>query len=729
MRIRTLLAAGLGAIVLAALAHCGFAAEATADDGRLLSAETEPGQWMMVGRDFSEQRFSPLTQINKETVKRLGLAWFFATGSRRGLEATPVAVDGVLYTTGTWSKVYALDAANGKLLWSYDPQVPRRWGVYACCDVVNRGVAVWQGKVYLGTLDGRLIALDAATGNPLWSVLSVPPGRPYTITAAPRVIHGKVIIGNGGADYASVRGYISAYDANDGHLVWRFYTVPASYAEAQPPVMAKAAQTWSGRNWQAAGGGGTVWGDLAYDSKLNLMYFGTGNPSPWNNRIRNPDGKDNLFTASIVALDADRGQYRWHFQTTPDDAWDYDADQNLVLAGLVINGKKRQVVMQANKNGFFYVLDRITGDFVSGDAFVEQNWAKGLDPVTGRPILAGPPYARNGKFVNPSPLGGHNWQAMAFNPQTRLVYIPANEAPFLYQAESGFQLVLGRWDTGLNLAAEAAPPGIDPLLLRAIIQRVVAGQLIAWDPVEQTARWRVRQPLPWNGGVLTTAAGLVFEGTADGRFVVYDAEDGKLLWQQHLPNGIIAAPMTYAIGDRQYVAVMMGWGGSFGLLAGEAARVKGRDYAGYLLVYALDAGAALPGPEPRLRGIPEPPKIDADDQALTNGDRFYNQLCAVCHGANAISSSALPDLRYMDMDTHRQFDRIVLAGALSERGMASFADLLTPEQVKDIHAYLVRRAQATRDAKLESERWAGIKMFFYGLIAPLLNWLQRLKFS
>jgi len=720
---------GLGLMLLAALARSAGELGATVDDRRLLDAQGEPDQWMMVGRDYSEQRFSPLAQINKENVTRLGLAWFFATGSRRGLEATPVVVDGVLYTTGTWSKVYAFDAASGRLLWRYDPQVPRRWGAYACCDAVNRGVAVWEGKVYLASLDGRLIALDALTGRRLWSILTVPPDRPYTITGAPRVIHGKVIIGNGGAEYAGVRGYVCAYDAHDGHLIWRFYTVARISGETVSAVAAEAAQGWSDQSSQPSGAGGTVWGDLAYDPKLNLIYFGTGNPSPWNSLIRGADDKDNLFTDSIVALDADSGAYRWHFQATPADAWDYDADQNLVLADLPISGTLRRVVMQANKNGFFYVLDRVTGNFISGNAFVDQNWAKGLDPKSGKPILAGPPYGKNGKFVSPSPFGGHNWQAMAFNPQARLVYIPANVAPFPYQPERDAQRVPGRWYTGLNLAAQAAPPGIDPLLLRAIIQRVVAGELIAWDPVAQKARWRVRQPLPWNGGVLTTAAGLTFEGTADGRFAAYDAKEGTLLWQQHLPNGIIAAPMTYAIGGRQYIAVMMGWGGSLGLSGGDAVKMKDRDYAGYLLVYALDGKAELPAAKPKVRSIPELPMIDASNETLSEGDRLYNQHCAICHGANAVSSSALPDLRYMDLKTHQRFDQIVRLGTLSEHGMPNFAALLTGEQVKAIQAYIVERARAWRDTERQSQLWTKTKTFFYRLIAPLLNRLQASKFS
>lgn len=706
-----------------------FAGQAKVDDQRLLKADSEAGQWLMVGRTYAEDRFSPLAQINTSNIKRLGLAWFFATGTRRGLEATPVVVDGVMYATGTWSRVYALDAATGKLIWSYDPQVPRRWGAYACCDVVNRGVAVWQGRVYVGTLDGRLVALEAATGKPLWSVMTVPAGQPYTITMAPRVIHGKVILGNGGAEYPGVRGYVSAYDGADGHLVWRFYTVPGASAPAEGAAMAQARRTWPDERWQMTGGGGTVWNDIAYDPQLNLVYFGTGNPSPWNSVIRNGDGKDNLFTDSIVALDADSGAYRWHFQTTPADAWDYDADENLVLATLKIDGRPRRVVMQANKNGFFYLLDRASGEFISGKAFVAQNWASRLDPATGRPVLAGPPYGINGRFVRPSVFGAHNWQPMAFDPGRRLAYIPAIDAPFLYQPESRFRAVAGRWSTGLNLAAQAAPAGLDPLLLEAVIRRVVGGELIAWDPVEQRARWRAKQPLPFNGGVLATSGGMVFQGTADGRFVVYDADRGAVLWQRRLPNGIIAAPMSYEIAGKQYVAVMMGFGGALGLSGGDAVLVRGRDYAGYLLVWTLDGAASLAPAKPARHNLPEPFSIRADSAALAEGDRLYNQHCAVCHGANVISASALPDLRYIDAETHRRFNAIVLGGGLSRRGMPGFADLLTAAQVEKIHAYVVKRAELTRHAKLEPRWWTAVKEFVYPKIAPLLNWLQMRKFG
>ncbi|MDE2149473.1 MAG: PQQ-dependent dehydrogenase, methanol/ethanol family [Gammaproteobacteria bacterium] len=686
--------------------------------------------WPSVANGFFEHRYSVLDQINTGNVDRLGLVWYFATGSRRGLEATPVMVDGTLYTTGTWSRVYALDARTGRLKWSYDPQVPRRAGAWACCDVVNRGVAVDAGKVFVGTLDGRLIALDAATGKPVWSVQTTPTDRPYTITMAPRVIDGMVLIGNGGAEYAGVRGYLTAYDENDGCQRWRFYTVPGPADDASnPQALARAAKTWPDARWTQLGGGGTVWNTIAYDPRLKLIYFGSGNASPWNRYLRNggAEDSDDLFSASILAVHADTGRYAWHFQTTPGDAWDYDADGNLVLVDLPIDGRPRPVILQANKNGFFYVLDRRDGTFISANAFVAQNWAAGIDPKTGRPQLAGRPYDDGGRITRPAPYGGHNWQDMSYSPDTGLVYVPAADVPFLYQPEPRFAPLIGAWGTGLDLAAQAAPPGMDPLLLKALVDNAVAGKLVAWDPVRQRAAWTVKQAMPWNGGTLATHGGLVFEGTADGAFRAYDAGTGKLLWDYKLANGIIASPMTYEIEGTQYVAVMMGWGGSFALSGGQAAYVPGRDYRGYLLVFKLGGQATLPPPQPLDSGIPQPPPSTATPLQIAAGNRLYNQYCAVCHGANAISGSAIPDLRYLPNAVRGALDRIVLEGALQNAGMPEFSRQLDARQVAEIDAYLIKRAQETRASLTQPGWWASVKAFFYRLIAPALNWINALR--
>lgn len=714
------------------LLAAGAARAADVDAQSLLHADADPGAWMTVARTYSEQRYSPLDTINAGNVSQLGLAWFHAMDSHRGLEATPLVANGVLYTTGTWSRVYAFDAVSGKLLWRYDPQVPRAHAVELCCDVVNRGVALWQGKLFFGTLDGRLIALDAATGKLLWSKVTVDQSKPYSITGAPRVIDGKVIIGNGGAEYAGVRGYVSAYDADDGHRIWRFYTVPGNPTDnANSPELQSAVKTWSKADWWRLGGGGPVWNDMAYDPKLNLLYFGTGNANPWNRYVRNADdGKgDNLYTASIIAVNPDTGKYVWHFQTTPGDAWDYDADEHLILADIKLDGRSRPVIMQANKNGFFYVLDRKTGAFISGRPFVSQNWAKGLDPKTGRPILAQPPYNRDaGKLTRPSPFGGHNWQDMSYSPKTGLVYIPAADIPFLYKPSSSFTPMANAWDTGLELGAGAVPVGMDPLLAQALISNAIAGKLIAWDPATQTARWTVEQPMPWNGGTLATAGNLVFEGTADGRMVAYRADDGAVLWQYKLPNGIIAPPMTYAINGTQYVAVMMGWGGAFALAGGEAARVPGRDYAGYLLVFKLGGTATLPPPHPSDYGIPAPPPQTASAAQIADGATVFNQHCGACHGTDAVSGSAIPDLRYLPAGFYGAgFKSVVLGGALAGQGMVGFANVITPQQADDIQAYLIKRASDTRDSLQQPGWWASVKRAAYRLIAPLLNWINALQ--
>jgi PQQ-dependent dehydrogenase (methanol/ethanol family) len=407
----------------------------------IADAENHPGDWLAHGRTWSEQRFSPLETINTESVENLSLAWYVDLPGSRGQEASPIIVGGVMYTTTAWSIVHALDARTGETLWSYDPEVDRSHAVNGCCDAVNRGVAWWEDRVIVGTLDGRLIALDSQTGEMLWSVLTVDLSQPYTITGAPRVAEGLVFIGNGGAEFG-VRGYVTAYDIETGEQRWRFYTVPGNPADGfESETMAMAAETWAGE-WWLLGGGGTAWDSMAYDPELGLLYIGTGNSSPWNPQIRSEGVGDNLFVSSIVALDADTGEYVWHYQTTPGDAWDYTATQHMILADLEIDGAMRQVIMQAPKNGFFYVIDRITGEFLSGENFVPVTWADGIDPETGRPnILDSAKYWETGEvsLQSPSFLGGHNWHPMSFSPETGLVYLPAQEISFPYMADNNFE--------------------------------------------------------------------------------------------------------------------------------------------------------------------------------------------------------------------------------------------------------------------------------------------------
>jgi quinohemoprotein ethanol dehydrogenase len=656
--------------LLLALVIGGGASAGDVDDARLRAADDEPASWLSYGRTWSEQRMSPLAGIDAGNVANLELAWSFDTGTVRGLEATPLVVDGVMYTTGTWSVVFALDAKTGELLWKWDPRVPRSVGQHACCDVVNRGVAFYAGRVYSGTLDGRLVALDAKTGKPVWDKLTVPEGR-YTITGAPRVLGGKVIIGSGGAEYG-VRGYVSAYDAETGERVWRTHTVPGNPADGfESPAMEKAAATWKGEWWKL-GGGGTVWDSIAYDPDLDLLYIGTGNGSPWVRKLRSPGGGDNLYLSSILALDPDDGKLVWHYQTTPGDNWDFTATQHMILADLEIDGRVRQVLMQAPKNGFFFVVDRKTGELISAEPYVEVTWASHVDPKTGRPVeVAGQDFDDGLTFVKPTFFGGHNWHPMSFNPMTGLVYIPAQEILGAYRNDPGYKVVEGEFNVGtdFNVFAAFGPSA-------------VSGHLLAWDPVKQREAWRVPHGLPWNGGTLTTAGNLVFQGTADGRFVAYAADTGRTLWTTHTHSGVIAAPMTYALDGVQYVTVMAGWGGAFGLVGGSAA-LGVKPGPGAVMTWAIPESAPTPEEFEALITKTDP---------MAKAERLYHVWCSRCHGAGAISRSGLPDLpESISRLSEEAFVQITTHG-LSGTGMPAMGRYLAEGDAERIRSYLESRA-------------------------------------
>ncbi len=665
------------------------------DTARITNANNEPGNWLAHGRTYDEQRFSPLKRINTENVKQLSVAWHFDTESKRGLEATPIVVDGIMYTTGSWSTVQAFDAKTGETLWEFDPMVPKAWGQYACCDVVNRGVAVYKGLVFVGALDGRLIALDAGTGEVAWEILTIDPSRPYTITGAPRVVKDMVIIGNGGAELG-VRGYIAAYDVATGEEKWRFYTVPGDpNLPFESPAMELAATTWKGGEWWKVGGGGTVWDSMAYDPTLNLLYIGVGNGSPWNRYIRSPGGGDNLYLSSIVALNPDNGSMVWYYQTTPGDNWDYTATQHIILADLEIKGEMRQTALQAPKNGFFYVIDRTDGSFISAQNYVPVTWASHIDPETGRPVETPEgQYLKAERTVRPGPLGGHNWHPMSYSPETGLVYIPTIDLDFTYAHDENFKHEPGWWNLGLagGPDAEDSPPTVEDQI--SALQSV-RGQLLAWDPVTQQEAWRIEHGSAWNGGLLSTAGNLVFQGRADGTFRAYAADTGEVLWEMAVHTGIIAAPVTYEVDDEQYIAIVAGWGGAFGTTAG-VPRHKGNVLEeGRIVVFKLEGAGQLPEPSVTHVNIPQPPEIAATSEELLLGNQKYNAYCSTCHGPSVNSGSQIPDLKYLGEAGHQRWDSIVRGGIYSGLGMPGFADMLTQAESEAIQAYVVAATNAS----------------------------------
>jgi quinohemoprotein ethanol dehydrogenase len=663
---------------------------ASVDAARLMAANSEPGNWMSPGRTYDEQHFSPLLKVNADNVKQLGLAWFYDLDTaHRGQESTPLVIDGVMYVTSAWSKVFALNAKTGAPLWTYDPKVPGRAAVNACCDVVNRGVAAWKGRIYLGTLDGRLIALDASSGKPAWEVSTVPEGGRYTITGAPRVLKDMVLIGNGGGEMG-MRGYVTAYDAESGKQRWRFYTVPGDPKQPfESAALEKAAKTWSG-DWWKLGGGGPVWDSMVYDPKLNLLYIGVGNGA-WNRaKIRG----DALFLSSIVALNADTGEYVWHYQTTPGDEWDFDACSPMILADLDIGGAKRSVLMQAPKNGFFYVLDRATGELISADALATTTWAQGVDMKTGRPIEApGARYGESGKpFVAmPGPGGAHSWQPMSLSPLTHLVYLPVMEAAFPFFPEKQPQHHGLAWNTGDEFNSGSLPQ--DPKA-KAQIEGSLKGHLEAWDPVARKEAWRVELGHPWNGGVVSTAGNLVFQGTGMGQLVAYRADTGARLWSADTQAGVLAAPISYEIDGQQYIAVEVGWGGAFGLAAGELALVSHTaSNLPRVLVFKLGGGALLPPLPATVPAVLEPPPDTASAATVGAGKALYQTYCSSCHGDSATGSGVLPDLRYSGViKDAAAMDLIVRQGSRTDSGMVAFKDEISPQDLEKIRAYLIHRA-------------------------------------
>jgi PQQ-dependent dehydrogenase (methanol/ethanol family) len=684
-------------LLLAVAGGCGAgddkAAAASADSGA--GASLPPIEWRHHGNTADEQRYSRADSVNTSNVSRLGLAWFADFDTHRGQEATPLMVDGVLYVSTAWSKVYAFDAVTGKVRWKYDPEVPGGTGIKACCDAVNRGVAYDDGRIFLGALDGRLIALDAKSGRELWSTRTLDPNQPQTITGAPRAARGKVYIGNGGAEYG-VRGFVSAYDAATGKLVWRFYTVPgdpsgpADGAASDSVLREKALPTWHGTEWVKFGGGGTVWDAIVYDEAQDQLLVGTGNGSPWNRQERSQGQGDNLFLSSIIALDPDTGAYRWHYQETPGETWDYTATQQITLTELGIDGQVTPVLLHAPKNGFFYVIDRRDGRLVSAEKFAPVNWAERIDIETGRPVETAGARFEDAPFVSTSGgAGAHNWHAMSFSPQTGFVYIPVMQVPFVYTAIPDFEYRPGEWNLGVDLLGTPLP--LDAEARRQIVAGL-QGRLIAWDPVAQKEAWRVEHRAPWNGGTLATAGGLVFQGTVDHDFRAFDAADGRELWRFATQDAVIAAPISYAIDGIQYIAVAVGNGGGMPLTLptfdGPKSTPNGR-----LMVFTLDGKAELPAFE-----VPRKTIVSIEGSLDTAQSRqafeLYGRYCAACHGIETLSAGVLPDLRYSAFAADPAAWRsVVIDGALEAKGMVGFGGKLTADDTELIRRYVGDQAR------------------------------------
>jgi quinohemoprotein ethanol dehydrogenase len=687
-RLRTL--AALAGLALT-LGSCGGLGGASSPEAQLRD-DSNGRDWPGYGRTYGQQHYSPLAEIDQGNVGQLGLAW--AMDLPLGNTATePVAVDGVLYFASGLSVVHAVDAVTGKELWQYDPEVGKVAGLNLRTGWGVRGVAFWQGKVYVGTQDGRLIAIDAQTGKPVWAQQTFDPNMAAYISGAPRVLGGRVLIGYGGSNGVS-RGYITAYDAATGKLLWRFYTVPGDPSKGfENEAMAMAAKTWSGEWWKY-GGGGDVWNSIAYDPESDTVYFGVGSPYPWNHELRSQGKGDNLFIDSIVAVDGETGAYKWHYQTVPGDTWDFDATMDIELADLVIDGKPRKVLMQAPKNGFLYVIDRINGKLISAESYVPVTWASKIDLATGRPVEApGARYESKPASLSPSPLAAHNWLPMAFSPKSGLVYIPAVDFKVTFSKPSP------DWKPATDRNTDAGANMIGGPLIG---EKPPTGALIAWNPVTQKPVWRVDYPTYVNGGVLATGGGLVFQGSIDGLFKAFSAADGKPLWSFDTRAPMIAPAITYKAGGKQYVTVLTGLGMAYpknlGALGGSDIERWGldpRSQARRVLTFVLGGKATLP-PRPVAPPPPADPSFKVDQARFMPGAAAFNVHCADCHGSLAVGATQAPDLRRSAVPQDREtFVQIVRGGALRAQGMPRFGEL-DDRTLDDIRYYIRARAAELR---------------------------------
>jgi quinohemoprotein ethanol dehydrogenase len=671
-----------------ALAGCGpdEPGRTVVDDAAL--ADTVQGEnWLAFGRTTNEQRFSPLTQIDDANVGGLAVDWYLDLPADRGLGSTPLVVDGVMYFIGSMNIVRAVDATSGTMLWTYDPRVREYAGRLRAGWDLSRGIAYWNDKVYVATWDGRLVALDAATGAEVWSVQTIDPELAMYITGAPKVFKGKVLVGNGGTENGPSRGYVTAYDAETGEQAWRFWIVPGNPAGGfENDAMRMAAETWTGE-WWIHGGGGNAWHGFTYDAELDQLYIGTGNGSPWNQKIRSPGGGDNLFLCSVVALDPDTGEYLWHYQTVPGETWDYNSNMDIVLTDLEIEGRERKVMLHAPKNGFFYVIDRTNGELISAEPFVETTWASRIDVATGRPVeVPGARYESGMASVAPNEMGGHNWHAMSFNPRTGLAYYPAMHQARTY-SDAGIDPATYRvtnWLVGVGVGG-GTTGSTHPSGLLSTLQ--------AWDPVRQELAWEVPLPGVYNPGTMTTAGNLVFQGRVDGLFVAYRADTGEEVWRYDLGLGILAPPITYAVNGRQYVALLVGYGSL--MARGAEAAALGWAYGAQmrrLVAFSLEGTATLPPQPPRHVPVPLDIPFEIDRTLLVRGATVYGQQCSLCHGAGAVAGGLTPDLRASALVADLEdFASVVRDGTRAVNGMPAYADISLDELVALQH-YIRNRA-------------------------------------
>jgi quinohemoprotein ethanol dehydrogenase len=660
------------------------------DDDALL----DPNNWAGFGRTAGEQHFSPLSDINDGNVAKLGLVWSMDLPPQNSV-STPLAVDGVLYTATGYSIVRAIDAATGQLIWEYDSKATelagrklrQGWGI--------RGLAYGRGRIFVGTHDGRLVALDAKGGQVAWEARTLPLDNASFISGPPRYFDGKVVIGFGGGDVSAVRGYVTTYDADTGKQLWRFHTVPGNPAEGfESDAMKMAAKTWAGEWWKY-GGGGTVWNAMTYDRSTDSMIIGVGNGSPWNHKIRSAGKGDNLFLASVVALDAKTGAYKWHYQVNPGESWDYNASMDMELADLTIDGKLRHVLMTAPKNGFFYVIDRTNGQLISAEPFVKVTWAKGIDKKTGRPIEVPDARYPDGKTFTmwPSPVGAHTWLPMAFSPQHKLVYIPAIEMATSY---NDVGITRENWVRTPGNAVDGA--AIPNFVVKDAGPTNATSSLLAWDPVRQRAAWKVPTPGPWNGGVMATGGNLVFQGRIDGQFNAYAADSGRQLWSFAAQAPVTAAPISYSVNGRQYVTVLTGMGTSgaaFGALL--PVSIDYRTQARRILTFAVGGKATLPVSKPAPLRAAADPSFAASAAQEGQGAVAYAQHCAVCHGVNVIAAGQAPDLRESTVPVDAAtFAAVVRDGGLVANGMPRF------EEFDDAKLAAIRQYVRSRGAALRA---------------------------